>query len=132
MDHDCRVEPIQKVASVDEQQQSELALLAVWGMGCPNCADRVRNSVLALYGVTDASVDHAAGLAQVSYNPALVKIYSLISAIRGAGRDGQHSYGAKLMATLLNELERTGGRYGLQTMCEGGGMANATIIERLG
>jgi acetyl-CoA acyltransferase len=40
--------------------------------------------------------------------------------------------GAKLMATLLNELERTGGRFGLQTMCEGGGMANATIIERLG
>jgi acetyl-CoA acyltransferase len=40
--------------------------------------------------------------------------------------------GAKLMTTLVNELERTGGRYGLQTMCEGGGMANATIIERLG
>src|SRR5262249_36730765 len=39
--------------------------------------------------------------------------------------------GAKLMTTLLNELERSGGRYGLQTMCEGGGMANATIIERL-
>jgi len=40
--------------------------------------------------------------------------------------------GAKLTATLLNELERSGGRYGLVTMCEGGGMANATIIERLG
>ncbi|MGD0321970.1 MAG: thiolase family protein [Acidimicrobiales bacterium] len=40
--------------------------------------------------------------------------------------------GGKLMSTLLNELERTGGRYGLQTMCEGGGLANATIIERLG
>jgi acetyl-CoA acyltransferase len=40
--------------------------------------------------------------------------------------------GTKLMSTLLNELERTGGRYGLQTMCEGGGMANGTIIERLG
>jgi acetyl-CoA acyltransferase len=40
--------------------------------------------------------------------------------------------GTKLLATLVNELERTGGRYGLQTMCEGGGMANATIIERLG
>lgn len=39
--------------------------------------------------------------------------------------------GTKLMATLLNELERTGGRYGMQVMCEGGGMANATIIERL-
>ncbi|MGZ6999770.1 MAG: thiolase family protein [Acidimicrobiia bacterium] len=40
--------------------------------------------------------------------------------------------GSRLMTTLLNELERTGGRFGLQTMCEGGGMANATIIERLG
>ncbi|HUD18174.1 MAG TPA: thiolase family protein [Acidimicrobiales bacterium] len=40
--------------------------------------------------------------------------------------------GGKLMATLLNELERTNGRYGLLTMCEGGGLANATIIERLG
>ena len=40
--------------------------------------------------------------------------------------------GAKLCATLVNELERTGGRYGLLTMCEGGGLANATIIERVG
>ncbi len=39
--------------------------------------------------------------------------------------------GTKLMATLLHELERSGGRYGLQTMCEGGGVANVTIIERL-
>ena len=40
--------------------------------------------------------------------------------------------GTRLLTTLLHELERTNGRYGLQTMCEGGGMANATIIERLG
>ncbi|RCW44582.1 acetyl-CoA C-acetyltransferase [Halopolyspora algeriensis] len=40
--------------------------------------------------------------------------------------------GTKLMATLLHELERTGGRYGLQTMCEGGGTANVTILERFG
>ncbi|MDX1691829.1 MAG: thiolase family protein [Acidimicrobiia bacterium] len=39
--------------------------------------------------------------------------------------------GARLMTTLVHELERSGGRYGLQTMCEGGGMANGTIIERL-
>jgi acetyl-CoA acyltransferase len=39
--------------------------------------------------------------------------------------------GARLMTTLLNELERSGGRYGLQTMCEGGGLANGTIIESL-
>jgi len=39
--------------------------------------------------------------------------------------------GVRLMTTMLNELERTGGRYGLQTMCEGGGQANVTVIERL-
>ena len=39
--------------------------------------------------------------------------------------------GTRLMTTLLHELERTGKRYGLQTMCEGGGQANVTIIERL-
>ncbi|MFF0501355.1 thiolase family protein [Nocardia aobensis] len=39
--------------------------------------------------------------------------------------------GTRLLTTMLNHLEQTGGRYGLQTMCEGGGMANATIIERL-
>ena len=39
--------------------------------------------------------------------------------------------GTRLLTTLVNQLEATGGRYGLQTMCEGGGMANATIIERI-
>jgi acetyl-CoA C-acetyltransferase len=39
--------------------------------------------------------------------------------------------GARLMTTLVHQLRRTGGRFGLQTMCEGGGMANATILERL-
>jgi acetyl-CoA C-acetyltransferase len=39
--------------------------------------------------------------------------------------------GARLMTTLLHTLEDNGGRYGLQTMCEGGGQANVTIIERL-
>jgi acetyl-CoA acyltransferase len=40
--------------------------------------------------------------------------------------------GARIMTTPVNALQQRGGRYGLQTMCEGGGMANATIIERLG
>ncbi|HMD01883.1 MAG TPA: acetyl-CoA C-acyltransferase, partial [Candidatus Baltobacteraceae bacterium] len=39
--------------------------------------------------------------------------------------------GARIMTDLLYELERRGARYGLQTMCEGGGLANATLIERL-
>jgi acetyl-CoA C-acetyltransferase len=55
--------------------------------------------------------------------------------VNGGGIALGHPIGAtgtRLMATLLNELERTGGRYGLQTMCEGGGQSNVTIIERLG
>ena len=55
--------------------------------------------------------------------------------VNGGGIALGHPIGAtgtRLMTTLLNELERTGGRYGLQTMCEGGGQANVTIIERLG
>ncbi|MBK1785924.1 acetyl-CoA C-acetyltransferase [Prauserella cavernicola] len=54
--------------------------------------------------------------------------------VNGGGIALGHPIGAtgtKLLATLLHELERTGGRFGLQTMCEGGGTANVTIIERL-
>ncbi len=54
--------------------------------------------------------------------------------VNGGGIALGHPIGAtgtRLMATMLHELERTGGRYGLQTMCEGGGQANVTIIERL-
>jgi acetyl-CoA C-acetyltransferase len=54
--------------------------------------------------------------------------------VNGGGIALGHPIGAtgtRIMATLLAELERTGGRYGLQTMCEGGGQANVTIIERL-
>jgi len=54
--------------------------------------------------------------------------------VNGGAISNGHPLGAsggKLMADLVWELERTGGRYGLQTMCEGGGMANATIIERV-
>lgn len=54
--------------------------------------------------------------------------------VNGGGIALGHPIGAtgtRILATMLNELERTGGRYGLQTMCEGGGVANVTIIERL-
>ena len=65
--------------------------------------------------------EHHADLARVNVNGGAIALGHPLGAS-----------GAKLMATLVNELERTGGRYGLLTMCEGGGLANATIIERLG
>ncbi|MFN2561767.1 MAG: acetyl-CoA C-acetyltransferase [Jatrophihabitans sp.] len=64
--------------------------------------------------------DTGADLAKVNVNGGAIALGHPIGAT-----------GTKLMATLLSELERTGGRYGLQTMCEGGGQANVTIIERL-
>ena len=67
-----------------------------------------------------AAKDTNADLAKVNVNGGAIALGHPIGAT-----------GTKLMATLLNELERTGGRYGLQTMCEGGGQANVTIIERL-
>ena len=65
--------------------------------------------------------EHHADLAKVNVNGGAIALGHPLGAS-----------GAKLCATLLNELERTGGRYGLLTMCEGGGLANATILERLG
>ncbi|HVB71821.1 MAG TPA: thiolase family protein [Acidimicrobiales bacterium] len=65
--------------------------------------------------------EHHADLAQVNVNGGAIALGHPLGAS-----------GGKLMATLLNELERTSGRYGLLTMCEGGGLANAAIIERLG
>ncbi len=65
--------------------------------------------------------EHHADLAKVNVNGGAIALGHPLGAS-----------GAKLAATLLNELERTGGRYGLLTMCEGGGLANATVIERLG
>ncbi len=65
--------------------------------------------------------EHHADLAKVNVNGGAIALGHPLGAS-----------GGKLMATLLNELERTSGRYGLLTMCEGGGLANAAIIERLG
>lgn len=90
-------------------------------------------------GLTMADIDHfeineafaSVVLAwQKAHNPDMDKVNPNGNAIALGHPLG--CSGTKLMATMLNELERTGGRYGLQTMCEGGGMANATIIERLG
>ncbi len=64
--------------------------------------------------------EHYADLAKVNVNGGAIALGHPLGAS-----------GAKLAATLLNELERTNGRYGLLTMCEGGGLANATVIERL-
>lgn len=97
MEENCHVEPVNKIATADEQKKAVLTMLAVSGMGCPNCANRVRNSLLSLNGVVDAYVDHTAGVAQVKFNPDLASVEALIGAVARAGGDGRHEYGAKLL-----------------------------------
>lgn len=101
MDENCHVEPVEKVATADERQKIETVVLAVSGMGCPNCANRVHNSLISLQGVVDAYVDHTAGAAQVNFNPDLASVEALIGAVASAGgNDGRHEYGARLVRQL--------------------------------
>ena len=97
MEENCHVDSIVKIPSVAERQKTEMTLLAISGMGCPNCAARVRNSLISLNGVVDATVDHVAGVAKVAFNPELVEVEMLINATARAGNDGRHKYGAQLL-----------------------------------
>lgn len=99
MEENCYVAPVLRIPTTEERQNTQITLLAVTGMGCPSCAMRVRNSLIALNGVVDAYVDHIAGVARVVFNPDLVKIEMLIGATASAGNDGRHKYSAQLLRT---------------------------------
>lgn len=96
-DANCHVEPIQKISTPEEHQGITTARLAVWGLGCLNCANRVRNNLIAVTGVVEADVDHTTGFAFVEYNPDLVSVPSLLQAVAQAGNDGRHKYFAMLI-----------------------------------
>lgn len=96
MDDNCYVEPIQKTSLAAERQNLETTFLAVWGLGCINCATRVRNRLIALEGVVSVYVDHTIGLAQVDFNSRLTSVPALLDAVRQAGGDGQHEYHAQV------------------------------------
>ena len=97
MDANCYVEPAQKTIAADEKQNLATINLTVWGMGCPNCAARVRNGLLALKGVVDADVDHITGAAIVEINSQMVAPADLINAVFQAGQASRHEYSAMLL-----------------------------------
>lgn len=97
MDANCYVEPAQKMVAVDENQNLATINLTVWGMGCPNCAVRVRNGLLALKGVVKADVNHTTGSAVVEVNSQMVTPADLINAVFQAGQTSQHEYTAMLL-----------------------------------
>ena len=98
MDENCHIEPVEKISAAAERRNVETALLAVRGMGCPNCETRVRNSLLSLKGVVNAYVDRIAGMAGAAFNPEMANVEMLISAVARAGNDGRHEYGARLLS----------------------------------
>ncbi len=91
------VEPEKKDASVDDLQDAHIVGLTVQGMGCVNCATRVRNSLLVLDGVVSADVDWERGLALVDYVPARTNVDTLLHAVATAGNDGHHNYSAQVI-----------------------------------
>lgn len=97
MDENCYVEPINKTASADEMSKADSAVLAVSGMGCENCATRVRNGLLSLEGVLAADVYLNMSIAEVSFDSRKVSAQMLIEAVARAGNDGRHEYRAELV-----------------------------------
>lgn len=99
MDEHCYVEPIYKNAvPADQLQKADRATLVVWGMGCENCATRVRNSLLSLEGVLGVDVYLNMALAEVSYDREKISASELVAAVSRAGNDGRHQYQAELIA----------------------------------
>ena len=97
MDENCYVEPIYKSSSADQIRNADSALLAIWGMGCENCATRVRNSLLALEGVYGVDIYLNMALAEVRYDSRKVPAEMLVEAVSRAGSDGRHAYRAQLI-----------------------------------
>jgi copper chaperone CopZ len=98
MDENCYIEPIYKNLALDQLQKADKATLIVWGMGCPNCATRVRNSLLSLDGVFGVDVYLNMALAEVSYDREKTLPMELVAAVSRAGNDGRHEYRAELVA----------------------------------
>jgi copper chaperone CopZ len=99
MDENCYVEPIYKeLTPADQLQKADKATLIVWGMGCPNCVTRVRNSLLSLTGVFGVDVYLNMAVAEVRYDREKISAVAFAAAIAGAGNDGRHEYRAQLIA----------------------------------
>lgn len=97
MDQNCHVEPIQKTVLDGVLNNADMTLLAVSGMGCANCAARVRNGLVSLEGVHHAVIYFNMGLAEIYFDSKKVTPEMMIHAVAGAGNDGRHHYEAKVV-----------------------------------
>lgn len=99
MDDPCvEIQQFDKQPTPAETNQQSTAYLEIDGMGCANCANRVRNALLKTYGVTSVAIDQPDGLGEVRFNPALVAPEALVLAVQSSGNDGFHHYAARVLA----------------------------------
>lgn len=99
-DHNCHVEPVEKSIDRAAIEKAQAVYLAVWGMGCANCAMRVRNSLLNTDGVLLAEIQLEQGVAAVAFDDERVTPEALIEAVAAAGNDGRHHYQAQLIRQM--------------------------------
>ena len=98
MSDNCHVEPIHKTALDHVIQNADRILLSISGMGCQNCAARVRNSLVSLDGVHDAEVLLNMRMAEIYFDEKKVTPDALLHAVMAAGNDGRHRYLAEVIA----------------------------------
>ena len=97
MSENCHVDPVVKQVAPEAFKNARTIFLAVSGMGCPNCALRVQNSLVRLDGVLEARVDHTQSLAQVVFNPATVSATEMVQAVANTGVGTRHIYRAQVI-----------------------------------
>lgn len=93
----CHVDVIEKPIDETALRASASAILRVTGMGCTNCANRVRNSLVRVPGVLDAQVTVEDGLARVHFDSEHTEIHRLLDAVADAGVGCHHDYHATLV-----------------------------------
>jgi len=99
MSDNCYGELIPKTALDHVIQNADRILLSISGMGCQNCAARVRNSLVSLEGVHDAEVLLNMQMAEIYFDENKVSAVVLIQAVAGAGNDGRHRYQAQVITS---------------------------------
>lgn len=92
MSHNCHITPIVRIVTDEERATVERVSLAIAGMGCPNCAMRVRNGLVSLKGVIEAQVNHETHLARVEFNPTFVTLDDLVDTVSNASQGTRHNY----------------------------------------
>lgn len=95
----CRLEPTSKAGSAQELATSKTAMLLIWGMGCPTCAMRVRNALLAMDGVLTVEIALDQGVALIRFDPDRVAAETLPDVLASV-QEGHHRYAARVLDSL--------------------------------